>query len=38
MVMGASFRNLGEIEALAGCDSLTIAPALLDNWRRIRGR
>jgi len=29
-VMGASFRNIGEIEALAGCDRLTIAPALLD--------
>ena len=30
VVMGASFRNLGEIEALAGCDRLTIAPTLLD--------
>jgi len=30
VVMGASFRNTGEIEALAGCDRLTIAPALLD--------
>jgi transaldolase len=29
-VMGASFRNAGEIEALACCDRLTIAPALLD--------
>ncbi len=28
-VMGASFRNIGEIEALAGCDRLTIAPELL---------
>ena len=28
-VMGASFRNIGEIEALAGCDQLTISPALL---------
>jgi transaldolase len=27
--MGASFRNIGEIEALAGCDRLTISPALL---------
>ena len=27
---GASFRNLGEITELAGCDLLTIAPALLD--------
>jgi len=30
IVMGASFRNVGEILALAGCDRLTIAPALLD--------
>ena len=29
VVMGASFRNLGQIEALAGCDRLTIAPDLL---------
>ncbi|MDA1206973.1 MAG: transaldolase [Proteobacteria bacterium] len=28
VVMGASFRNVGEIEALAGCDRLTISP----NW------
>jgi transaldolase len=28
-VMGASFRNVGEIQELAGCDLLTIAPALL---------
>jgi transaldolase len=28
-VMGASFRNLGEIVELAGCDLLTIAPSLL---------
>ena len=28
-VMGASFRNLGEIEQLAGCDLLTISPQLL---------
>ncbi len=28
-VMGASFRNTGQIEALAGCDSLTISPNLL---------
>jgi transaldolase len=27
--MGASFRNCGEVEALAGCDRLTISPALL---------
>jgi transaldolase len=29
VVMGASFRNTAEIEALAGCDRLTIAPDLL---------
>ncbi|MDF3013981.1 MAG: transaldolase [Cellvibrio sp.] len=29
VVMGASFRNIGEIEALAGCDRLTISPQLL---------
>ena len=28
-VMGASFRNIGQIRALAGCDLLTIAPDLL---------
>ena len=28
-VMGASFRNVGQIEALAGCDLLTISPELL---------
>lgn len=30
VVMGASFRNTDQIKALAGCDNLTIAPALLD--------
>jgi transaldolase len=30
VVMGASFRNVGEIEALAGCDRLTISPTLLE--------
>jgi len=29
VVMGASFRNVGEIKALAGCDLLTISPKLL---------
>ena len=29
IVMGASFRNTGQIEALAGCDRLTISPQLL---------
>lgn len=30
VVMGASFRNIGEIQSLAGCDRLTISPALLE--------
>ena len=30
VVMGASFRNTGQIKALAGCDNLTISPKLLD--------
>jgi transaldolase len=30
VVMGASFRNIGEIIELAGCDRLTISPQLLD--------
>lgn len=30
VVMGASFRNIGEIQALAGCDRLTISPQLLE--------
>jgi len=30
IVMGASFRNSGQIIQLAGCDKLTISPALLD--------
>ncbi len=29
VVMGASFRNMGQVEALAGCDRLTISPNLL---------
>jgi transaldolase len=29
-IMGASFRNIGQIQALAGCDLLTISPELLD--------
>jgi transaldolase len=28
--MGASFRNIGEVLALAGCDRLTISPQLMD--------
>jgi transaldolase len=30
VVMGASFRNTGEITELAGCDRLTIGPGLLE--------
>ena len=37
VVMGASFRNAGEIEALAGCDRLTISPALLDELAKAQG-
>jgi len=33
IVMGASFRNVGEIKALAGVDFLTISPALLEELR-----
>lgn len=37
VVMGASFRNTGEIEALAGCDRLTIGPSLLDQLAAEEG-
>jgi len=37
VVMGASFRNLGEIEALAGCDRLTISPQLLGELQASEG-
>lgn len=37
-VMGASFRNKAEIEALAGCDRLTISPQLLDELAQDMGR
>tara|TARA_B100001059_G_scaffold185282_1_gene187017 strand:- start:6115 stop:7065 length:951 start_codon:yes stop_codon:yes gene_type:complete len=33
VVMGASFRNMGQIEALTGCDRLTISPALLQSLK-----
>jgi transaldolase len=33
VVMGASFRNIGEIRELAGCDLLTIAPKLLEELK-----
>jgi len=35
-VMGASFRNTGEILELSGCDLLTISPALLDELQKSR--
>lgn len=37
IVMGASFRNIGEIQALAGCDRLTISPKLLDELDQQTG-
>ncbi len=37
VVMGASFRNIGEIEALAGCDRLTISPQLLGELAKSEG-
>jgi transaldolase len=30
-VMAASFRNIGEIQQLAGCDAVTVSPALLES-------
>jgi transaldolase len=38
VVMGASFRNTGEIEALAGCDRLTISPQLLKELDEDTGK
>lgn len=37
VVMGASFRNIGEIENLAGCDKLTISPDLLSELAADEG-
>jgi transaldolase len=37
VVMGASFRNIGEIEQIAGCDLLTIAPKLLEELDKTEG-
>jgi transaldolase len=37
VVMGASFRNIGEIEELAGCDLLTISPQLLGELESTEG-
>jgi transaldolase len=36
-VMGASFRNIGEITELAGCDLLTISPQLLEELQKGTG-
>jgi transaldolase len=36
-VMGASFRNSGEILALAGCDRLTISPNFLEELQKTQG-
>ena len=36
-VMGASFRNIGEIKELAGCDLLTISPQLLAELESTQG-
>ena len=35
-VMGASFRNVGQVLGLAGCDLLTISPELLEQLARLR--
>ncbi len=37
IVMGASFRNKGQIEQLAGCDYLTISPTLLSELQQDAG-
>jgi len=37
VVMGASFRNIGQIEELAGCDRLTISPELLQQLAEDQG-
>jgi transaldolase len=37
-IMGASFRNVGEILELAGCDLLTISPALLEELQKTPGQ
>lgn len=37
VVMGASFRNVGEILELAGCDRLTISPQLLQELEQAEG-
>ncbi len=37
IVMGASFRNVGEIIELTGCDRLTISPSLLEHLSELQG-
>jgi transaldolase len=37
IIMGASFRSAGEVEALAGCDRLTISPAILGELDKSEG-
>jgi transaldolase len=37
IIMGASFRSAGEVEALAGCDRLTISPAILAELDKSEG-
>ncbi len=37
VVMGASFRSAGQVEALAGCDRLTIAPSIMEEMSKDMG-
>lgn len=37
VVMGASFRSAGQVEALAGCDRLTVSPSVLDALAKDSG-
>ncbi len=37
IVMGASFRSAGEVEQLAGCDRLTISPAIMEELSKDTG-
>ncbi|WP_116964362.1 transaldolase [Fastidiosibacter lacustris] len=37
IIMGASFRHIAQVEALAGCDALTIAPSLLQQLQQDNG-
>jgi transaldolase len=37
VVMGASFRNIGQVTELAGCDLLTISPKLLEQLQNTQG-